>query len=136
MSMRLRSLIITIGALVGIGAAMSYAMAGVGDSFFTHIHTDKAMANVTVTPGRDGPVDISVQLETTDEQPLAALAVSIKLTNPNPGSISIETIAEHGSDDQWRARVSVPSNGRWDMGLNIKLSETDHVSIAAPILIE
>jgi copper transport protein len=24
------------------------------DSFFTHLHTDKAMANVTVSPGRCG----------------------------------------------------------------------------------
>jgi hypothetical protein len=26
------------------------------ESFFTHIHTEKAMANVTISPGRAGPV--------------------------------------------------------------------------------
>jgi hypothetical protein len=29
------------------------------DSFFTHLHTEKAMANVTVSPGRAGPVGIT-----------------------------------------------------------------------------
>jgi hypothetical protein len=42
------------------------------EDFFTHLHTDKAMANVTVSPGRVGPVDIAIQLETTNEEPLAA----------------------------------------------------------------
>jgi hypothetical protein len=26
------------------------------ESFFTHLHTEKAMANVTILPGRAGPV--------------------------------------------------------------------------------
>jgi copper transport protein len=39
------------------------------DSFFTHLHTEKAMANVTISPGRAGPVDITIQLETVDELP-------------------------------------------------------------------
>ena len=49
------------------------------DSFFTHLHTEKAMANVTISPGRAGPVDIIIQLETVDELPLTAKAVSVTL---------------------------------------------------------
>jgi hypothetical protein len=45
------------------------------DRFFMHLHTEKAMANVTVLPARVGPVDITIQLETTDETPLAAKAL-------------------------------------------------------------
>jgi hypothetical protein len=41
------------------------AIAGDDDNFFTHLHTEKAMANVTVSPGHAGPVEITVQLETT-----------------------------------------------------------------------
>ena len=49
------------------------------DSFFTHLHAVKAMANVTVSPGRAGPVEIAIQLENADELPLAADAVSVTL---------------------------------------------------------
>src|SRR5712675_1886652 len=55
-------------------------------NFFTHLHTDKAMANVTVSPGRAGPVEIVIQLETTDELPLAAKAVSVRLSNTRTGA--------------------------------------------------
>ena len=55
------------------------------DSFFTHLHTEKAMANVTVTPGRSGPVDIVIQLETVDETPLWAKGVSVTLSDTETG---------------------------------------------------
>ena len=47
------------------------------DDFFTHLHTEKAMANVTVSPGRAGPVAITVELETMEEKPLTARAVAV-----------------------------------------------------------
>ncbi|GLR84991.1 hypothetical protein [Bradyrhizobium iriomotense] len=120
--------------LISIAAAPT-AAATYDESFFTHLHTEKAMANVTISPGRAGPVVITVQLETTDEAPLAAMGVSVRLTNPQAGSAPIEATAEHTSDDQWRATLSVPSGGRWNMGLNIRLSEADEVDLVSPILI-
>ena len=105
------------------------------ESFFTHLHTEKAMANVTIAPGRVGPVVITIQLETTDERPLSAMAVALTLTSPQAGTAPLVTAAEHLSDDQWRAILSIPSPGRWSMGLSIKLSEADAVTVQSPILI-
>ena len=128
---------LALGALAGVFLIVtSYAVASIDDeSFFTHLHTDKAMANVTVTPGRTGPVSIMVQLETTDEQPLSAMSVVVRLTSTQAGRAALEVAAERTSDDQWVAKLSVPSAGRWDMGLKIKLSEADEVNVASPILI-
>lgn len=128
-----------VSSVVAAAAAMSVAAAPTAaatddDSFFTHLHTEKAMANVTITPGRTGPVVITVQLETTDERPLAAMGVSVRLTSPQAGSTPIEAVAEP-TGDEWRATLSVPSGGRWSMGLNIRLSEADEVDVASPILI-
>jgi hypothetical protein len=115
----------------------SYAIAKPGEeSFFTHLHTEKAMANVTIAPGRAGPVVITIQLETIDERPLVAMAVALTLTSPRAGAAPLVTAAEHMSDDQWRATLSIPSPGRWSMGLRIKLSEADAVTVQSPILIE
>jgi hypothetical protein len=106
------------------------------DSFFTHLHTEKAMANVTISPGRAGPVDITIQLETTDELPLTAKAVSLTLLDAQSGS-DIQTFqATRSSDDQWHVRTSMRAPGRWILGLGISISETDSVNIESPILIK
>lgn len=104
------------------------------EDFFTHIHTDKAMANVTVSPSHSGPVDISIQLETTDEVPLQAKSVSITLSDPNSGR-KLSTMASHSADDGWRAKVSLDP-GKWMLALNIALSDADSVEVESPILIK
>lgn len=106
------------------------------DSFFTHIHTDKAMANVTVSPGRAGPVDIAVQLETTDERPLKVKAVSVRLSNTQTG-VKLRTIAATKTgDSEWHVQTSLPAQGRWMLGLGILISDTDKVDVEAPILVK
>jgi copper transport protein len=93
------------------------------------------MANVTVSPGRAGPVDIVIQLETTDELPLTAKAVSVTLSNTQSG-VGIRTVeATHTSDDQWHVRTSMLVPGRWMLGLGISISDTDMVNIESPIVI-
>jgi hypothetical protein len=106
-----------------------------GEIFFTHLHTDKAMANVTVTPDRSGPVEITIQLETVDELPLVAMAVSVTLSDPRSGA-GLPTIqAARTGDDQWRVTTSLPSSGRGTLALGISISDTDKVNIESPIVI-
>jgi hypothetical protein len=81
---------------------------GDDDRFFMHLHTEKAMANVTVLPARVGPVDITIQLETTDETPLAAKALSVTLTNAKSEIAPQTAEAERTGDDQWLVKMSAP----------------------------
>jgi copper transport protein len=112
------------------------AAAGNDEDFFTHLHTEKAMANVTVSPGHAGPVEITIQLETADELPLTAKAVSVTLSNAQSG-IGLQTMqAKHTSDDQWYVRTSALAPGRWTLGLDISISGTDQVTVESPILIK
>ena len=76
------------------------------ENFFTHLHTEKAMANVTVSPGRAGPVEIAIQLETTDELPLVAQAVSITLTDMQTGKKLEKAQAMRTAEDQWQVKSS------------------------------
>ena len=116
-------------------AAGPTAAVAADDDFFTHLHTEKAMANVTVSPGRAGPVAISIQLVTVDERPLAAKAVSVTLLNPKPGSARQTVEATRIDDDRWQVKTSIPVAGRWMLGLGISVADGDKVSIEAPILI-
>ena len=109
------------------------ATAGDDENFFIHLHTDKAMANVTVSPGRAGQVEVTIQLETMEERPLKAKAVSVTLSKPGSG-IAVRTIqAERSSDDRWNVKTSMPASGRWTLGLGITISDTDKVSVESPI---
>jgi periplasmic copper chaperone A len=106
------------------------------ESFFTHLHTEKAMANVTVSPGRAGPVEIDIQLENADELPLTAKAVTVTLGSSEHGVAPVAAEAEQISKDQWRVRMSAPVAGRWSLGLGITtISADDKVSVVSPILI-
>lgn len=116
--------------------ALSATITQQPESFFTHIHTKKAMANVTVSPAHAGPVVITIQLETTDELPLIAKAVSVTLTNARAGVEARTSQAERGRDDQWRVKMSTPVPGSWMLGLGIVISDLDKVSVEAPILIK
>jgi copper transport protein len=106
------------------------------DSFFQHIHSDKAMANVTISPGRAGPVLIDIQLETGDERPLMAKALSVTLTNAAANIEPIIAEAQNTGENQWQVRMSAPIAGRWKLGLGILISDFDKVLIEAPIVIK
>lgn len=105
------------------------------ESFFTHLHAEKAMANVTVSPGRAGPVEIAIQLEDANELPLSADAVAVTLGNPEHGLPPITANAERVGDDQWRVRMSAPLSGRWSLGLDIRVTPSDAVNVVSPILL-
>ena len=108
--------------------------AAADDSFFTHLHTEKAMANVTVSPARAGPVEIAIQLETMEKKPLTAKSVMVTLSNAGAKPASVA--AERRGDAQWLARLTLPKAGQWTLGLGIAMSDTDKVSIEAPIVIK
>lgn len=111
------------------------ATSEVDESFFTHLHAEKAMANVTVSPGRAGPVEIAIQLEDANELPLSADAVAVTLGNPEHGVAPITASAERVGIDQWRVRMSAPLSGRWSLGLDIRITPSDAVKVVSPILL-
>jgi hypothetical protein len=105
------------------------------DSFFTHLHAERAMANVTVSPGRAGPVEIEIQIEDANEAPLAADAVSVTLTNAENGVAAVTVNAKRVDHDRWMARMWAPKVGRWSLALGITISASDTVSVESPILL-
>jgi len=111
------------------------AVAG-DDDFFTHLHTEKAMANVTVSPGRAGPVDITIQLETMEEKPLSAKAVSVTLTDVRTGRRLPTVQATRAGEAGWQARIAMLTAGNWMLGLGISITDTDKVDVESPIPIK
>lgn len=106
------------------------------EAFFTHFCDTRAMANITISPGRAGPVEIAIQLEDGDERPLTtAQGVAVTLANPEKGIAPVQAVASQVDGDKWIVRMDAQQPGRWSLALSIKLSANDKVDIEAPILI-
>jgi copper transport protein len=140
---RLRSSIIAELVVVVVGVVGLWrftprprALAGGNDDFFTHLHADKVMANVTVSPGHAGPIDITVALETPDERPLEAGALEVTLSKPDAGIEPAVAQARRTADGQWRVSVAAPVAGQWTLALGVLISDFERVNVAVPILIK
>ncbi|WP_298885878.1 copper chaperone PCu(A)C [uncultured Bradyrhizobium sp.] len=107
-----------------------------GEPFFTHLCGTRVMADVTITPGRSGPVEVMVQLYDGDEQPLSVDALSVTLANPDKDIAPVTASAERIAADKWRVSMTTAASGTWSLALGIDMKKDDRIDIAAPILIE
>jgi periplasmic copper chaperone A len=105
------------------------------ESFFIHLHDQRAMANVTISAVHAGTVEIAIQLETVEEMPLKAESVSVTLSNPDKGIAPVTAQAQRTADDQWTVKMAASGAGRWSLGLGITIDPANTVNIAAPVLI-
>jgi copper(I)-binding protein len=117
-------------------AASPRLVATADEPFFTHICGTRVMADITVSPGRSGPIEVLVKLEDGDEKPLTVDALSVTLSNPDKGIAPVTATAERVAADSWRVRLTAAASGKWSLSLGIDLAKNDRVDIAAPILIE
>ena len=122
--------------LLAVAALAVGTAALASDDFFTHLHGERAMAGVTIFPGHAGPVAITIELETPDERPLAATAVSVTLSHPDSAVEPATAQAQRTDDGRWRAKMTAPVAGRWTLGLGILVADSDKISVEAPILIK
>ena len=125
-----------IGAAAAVAASTTSFRTPAPADFFTHICGTQVMANVIVSPEREGPVMVSIELEDANEQPLIARALSVTLSAPDQQIAPVTVTAERISADRWRARMPAASTGKWSLGLGIEIANSGRVDIAAPILIE
>ena len=103
---------------------------------FVHIHSDKGMAEVTITPGHPGTSNASIRLLAEDLGPLAADAVTMTLTAPAAGSKPTTRIASIGADGNWKIKnVKLSRPGIWSVTVNMTLSATNRLVVTGPIVI-
>ncbi len=99
-----------------------------------HIHTEKAMADLTITPGHTGETTTSIVVMTGDFGPLDAKGVTLVLSKPDSGIGPLKREAKKPGDGTWRINnLVIPVAGRWTARLDILVSDFDMVQIEAPI---
>jgi len=81
-----------------------------------HIHSDKAMFQVLVSPGAVGNDSFVLQLMTGEGTPLTAKEATLVLTLPGRNVEPVERKAALGSDGYWHVDdVRLPLAGHWHM---------------------
>lgn len=98
-----------------------------------HIHTEEAMAEFSVLPGRAGKVAASVVLMTADFGPLDASGVTIRFTRPDAAPVS--ATAHKPGDGTWRVdELILPVPGTWTAEISIQTGE-NRATLAGEIAI-
>ncbi|CAH1679677.1 hypothetical protein BOSEA31B_14880 [Hyphomicrobiales bacterium] len=81
-------------------------------------------AGITFSPGRAGPVAVSVVLMDGEFGTLPAKELRLSLSNPAAGIEPIERIARLKAEGNWWvAEANLPVPGRWEVELEILVSD-------------
>ncbi|MBR0789105.1 copper resistance protein CopC/CopD [Bradyrhizobium manausense] len=95
-----------------------------------HIHTDKAMFQVLVSPGKPGMDDFVLQLMTGEATPLQAKEATLTLSLPERGIEPMERDAKLGPDGYWHVRnVELPFAGRWHVRIDALVTDFEKVTL-------
>ncbi len=100
-----------------------------GPPAIAHVHTAGITAELTVTPGRAGPVDVSV-LVMGRAGPLDAREVTIAFSNPGAAIEPIRRKAVRLADGAWQVEGMVmPAGGEWTVRLDVLISDFELASM-------
>lgn len=95
-----------------------------------HIHTDAAMFQVLVAPGKVGQNDFTLQLMNGDASAFAAKEATLTLSLPERGIEPMERRAALGPDGFWHLRkVPLPFPGRWHMQIDALVTDFKKVTL-------
>ena len=95
-----------------------------------HLHSDAAMFQVLITPGKAGADDFVLQLMKGDGSGLPAKEATLTLSLPARGIEPIERNAVLGQDGYWHVRgVPLPLPGRWHMRIDALVTDFEKISL-------
>jgi putative copper resistance protein D len=108
------------------------------DAAFVHIHSSKAMAEVTIAPNRPGRAQASIRIMSEDFSPLAAHDVTLVLTpQGQTHAPPISRSATHLSDGTWEVNgLEIGQAGIWIVKVIGNADTGEPFVLDAPIVIE
>ena len=99
-----------------------------------HVHGEKAMAELVITPGRAGVVSASIAVMTGDFGLLEPKAVTLVLANPEAGIEPLKREATRSADGGWRIdQLTVPVPGQWSVRIDILVTDFELVKLKETI---
>lgn len=100
----------------------------------THIHTDKAMAEIVATPGRAGSVAVAATLLNGGFEPMEAKEVTFVFSNPAAGIEPFKRKAERQADGTWLSDGAVlPLAGEWTIRVDVLVSDFEILRLSGTL---
>ncbi len=95
-----------------------------------HIHADKAMFQVLMSPGKVGADSFVLQLMDGEGNLLKAKEATLTLSLPGRGEAPLERKATLGADGYWHVRdVPIPYPGRWHVRIDVLTTVSDKITL-------
>jgi putative copper export protein len=105
------------------------------DAAFVHIHSEQAMADLTINPGHAGKTTATIRLSREDLTPATAKSVRLALDPPTAGLSPIERPALFTADGTWVIEdQAIPVAGIWTARVIIDAG-AGPIVLDAPIVI-
>lgn len=103
----------------------------------THIHTDRVMADVTVTRDADGFASMRTVLRTRDFRPFRAKEVALILASSEASLEPIRRSATETHDDgTWLVeRVILPKSGDWQIEVEVLISDFERTTLKGALVL-
>lgn len=131
--------LVLVGALGTMQPAAHNHSAPVGipdDAAFIHIHSEEAMADVMIEPGRTGTADASIRVMHEDLSEFPTDHVRLTLDPPAPGPQPIDRAAVHQADGTWRVDgITLGGSGNWMVRVIVTVVRGKQIVLDAPIVI-
>ncbi|MEM8916610.1 MAG: copper resistance protein CopC, partial [Pseudomonadota bacterium] len=113
------------------------ALALPAEPVYAHFHGDRAMADIRLTPGRAGPVDVMLGFQTGDFTELVPKEVEVIFAMPATGIEPIRTDVQRDEDGFWRiGPVFLPTPGEWDVALRVLVTDFESVTLEGVITLD
>ena len=132
-------LLLLVGALGTMQPAAHHHLPDIAipaDAAFVHIHTEQAMADVMIDPGRTGTANASIRVMHEDLSDFPTDGIRLTLDPPAPGPRPIDRIAMRQADGTWRVDgISLPQPGNWIVTVIIATDKKHQIVLDAPIVI-
>lgn len=103
-----------------------------------HIHTDKAMFQVLISPGKVGSDSFALQLMKGDGSPLQVEGATLAVSLPSRGIEEIErpgTLGPDGGFGTW-TMCFYPCPGTWHMRINALVTDFEKITLEGNIEVE
>ena len=106
------------------------------DAAFVHIHSEQAMADVLIDPGRAGTANASIRVMHEDSSEFPADEIRFTLDPPSPGPQPIDRSAVHQPDGNWRVDgLALGAPGNWTVRVIVPVEGGKQIVLDAPIVI-
>jgi copper transport protein len=103
---------------------------------FAHFHSDKVMADVTLTPGRVGRSSAEIMVRDGTYLPIAPKGVTLIISQPASGIEPLRREAVSIGHDRWRIDdVTFPAPGRWRLRIEVLIDDFTKAAIEDDIRI-